>query len=213
MAGHSPLCPAVFLSVDCRNAGDDHPEPPSLIRSGSVCGDRPGRSSRSRSASAPCSSGTCPSAVPGADQQRRPELLFAEKSQWAGRFASDGSRAPTPDRGGGPPQWVTCGDPQAVRDGVRRRVTAHASMCQAQPAKGVTAVQHLQFPKPFEHAHPPVRNVNDYEINRKAEEEVRAVLNHLSAQDRALTRIVEALASRLHALPPAGDPPGNTSPV
>ena len=47
-------------------------------------------------------------------------------------------------------------------------------------------MQHLQFPKPFEHAHPPVRNVNDYEINRKAEEEVRAVLNHLSAQDRAL---------------------------
>ena len=74
-------------------------------------------------------------------------------------------------------------------------------------------MQHLQFPKPFEHAHPPVRNVNDYEINRNAEEEVRAVLNHLSAQDRALTRIVEALASRLHALPPAGDPPGNTSPV
>ena len=54
---------------------------------------------------------------------------------------------------------------------------------------------------------------NDYEINRKAEEEVRAVLDHLSAQDQALTRIVEALASRLHALPPAGDPPGNTSPV
>jgi uncharacterized membrane protein len=174
-------------------------------------------------------------------------------------------------------------------------------MCQNQPAKGATAVQHLQFPKPFEHAHPPIRNVNeieverltssqraadrvaaivgswwfigtqsvvllgwawlnvtaaihhwdpypfilmnlflslqaaytapvlmmsqnrlaardrleahnDYEINRKAEEEVRAVLDHLSAQDRALTRIVEALASRFNALPPAGDPPG-TSPV
>jgi uncharacterized membrane protein len=175
-------------------------------------------------------------------------------------------------------------------------------MCQAQPAKGVTAVQYIQFPKPFEHAHPPIRDVNeieierltssqraadrvaaivgswwfigtqsvvllgwaslnvtaavhhwdpypfilmnlflslqaaytapvlmmsqnrlaardrleahnDYEINRKAEEEVRAVLDHLSAQDQALTRIVEALASRLHALPPAGGPPGNTSPV
>ena len=37
---------------------------------------------------------------------------------------------------------------------------------------------------------------NDYEINRKAEEEVRAVLDHLSAQDEALTRIVETLAAR-----------------
>ncbi len=43
---------------------------------------------------------------------------------------------------------------------------------------------------------------NDYEINRKAEEEVRAVLDHLSAQDQALTRIVEALASRLDASQP-----------
>jgi uncharacterized membrane protein len=34
---------------------------------------------------------------------------------------------------------------------------------------------------------------NDYEINRKAEEEVRAVLEHLSAQDAALTKMVEAL--------------------
>ena len=34
---------------------------------------------------------------------------------------------------------------------------------------------------------------NDFEINRKAEEEVRAVLEHLSAQDQALARIVEAL--------------------
>lgn len=44
---------------------------------------------------------------------------------------------------------------------------------------------------------------NDYEINRKAEEEVRAVLDHLSAQDQALTHIVEALASRLDAAQPA----------
>jgi uncharacterized membrane protein len=38
---------------------------------------------------------------------------------------------------------------------------------------------------------------NDYEINRKAEEEVRAVLDHLSAQDEALTRIVQALVGTL----------------
>jgi uncharacterized membrane protein len=34
---------------------------------------------------------------------------------------------------------------------------------------------------------------NDFEINRKAEEEVRAVLEHLSAQDAALAKIVETL--------------------
>jgi uncharacterized membrane protein len=157
-------------------------------------------------------------------------------------------------------------------------------MCQHQPAKGATAVEPIQFPKPFAHVHPPVRNVNeieverltssqraadrvaaivgswwfigiqsvilaawaalnvtayiqhwdpypfilmnlflslqaaytapvlmmsqnrlaardrleahnDYEINRKAEEEVRAVLEHLTAQDQALTRIVESLVS------------------
>ncbi len=39
---------------------------------------------------------------------------------------------------------------------------------------------------------------NDYEINRKAEEEVRAVLDHLSAQDAALAKIVETLASKLN---------------
>ena len=37
---------------------------------------------------------------------------------------------------------------------------------------------------------------NDFEINRKAEEEVRAILDHLSAQDAALVKIVEALAAR-----------------
>lgn len=155
-------------------------------------------------------------------------------------------------------------------------------------AKGAGHMDRLQFPKPFEHAHPPVRNVNeieierltvgqraadrvaaivgswwfigtqsailvawaainltawiqhwdpypfilmnlflslqaaytapmlmmsqnrlaardrleahnDYEINRKAEEEVRAVLDHLTAQDQALTKIVEALAARMGA--------------
>ena len=160
-------------------------------------------------------------------------------------------------------------------------------------------MQHLQFPKPFEHVHPPIRNVNeieierltvgqraadrvaavvgswwfisiqsvillgwaglnvtaavnhwdpypfilmnlflslqaaytapmlmmsqnrlaardrleahnDYEINRKAEEEVRAVLDHLSAQDQALTRIVETLAVRLNAVPAAGGTTGGS---
>jgi hypothetical protein len=46
------------------------------------------------------------------------------------------------------------------------------------------AVPLIQFPKPFEHAHPPVRNVNEL------------VLDHLTAQDEALRRIVEALAAR-----------------
>lgn len=40
---------------------------------------------------------------------------------------------------------------------------------------------------------------NDYQINRKAEEEVRAVLDHLSAQDEALTKIVESLVGTLEA--------------
>ena len=39
---------------------------------------------------------------------------------------------------------------------------------------------------------------NDYEINRKAEEELRAVLDHLSTQDEALTKIVEALAAKMN---------------
>ena len=70
-------------------------------------------------------------------------------------------------------------------------------------------MQLIHFPKPFEHAHPPVRNVNeieahnDYEINRKAEEEVRAVLEHLSAQDAALAKIVETLAARTNGNEPA----------
>lgn len=47
---------------------------------------------------------------------------------------------------------------------------------------------------------------NDYEINRKAEEEVRAVLEHLTAQDAALAKIVEAVAALLDQRPggPAG---------
>ena len=38
---------------------------------------------------------------------------------------------------------------------------------------------------------------NDFEINRKAEEEVRVVLEHLSAQDEALTKIALALVEAL----------------
>jgi uncharacterized membrane protein len=34
---------------------------------------------------------------------------------------------------------------------------------------------------------------NDYLINQKAEEEVRAILDHLAAQDRALTQMNELL--------------------
>jgi uncharacterized membrane protein len=34
---------------------------------------------------------------------------------------------------------------------------------------------------------------NDYLINQKAEEEVRAILDHLSAQDQALTQIHQIL--------------------
>ena len=45
---------------------------------------------------------------------------------------------------------------------------------------------------------------NDYEINRKAEEEVRAVLEHLSAQDAALAKIVETMVGRMN-----GDGPAN----
>ena len=37
---------------------------------------------------------------------------------------------------------------------------------------------------------------NDFLINQKAEEEVRAILDHLSAQDTALTTILDALGTR-----------------
>ena len=39
---------------------------------------------------------------------------------------------------------------------------------------------------------------------RKAEEEVRAVLDHLSAQDEALTKIVETLATKMNGTAQAG---------
>ena len=48
-------------------------------------------------------------------------------------------------------------------------------------------MQRIHFPKPFEHAHPPVR----------------AVLEHLSAQDAALAKIVEAMAARMSGNGPA----------
>ena len=44
---------------------------------------------------------------------------------------------------------------------------------------------------------------NDYEVNRKAEEELRAVLDHLSAQDAALAKIVETLAGKMNGNGPA----------
>jgi uncharacterized membrane protein len=34
---------------------------------------------------------------------------------------------------------------------------------------------------------------NDYQINHKAEEEIRAILEHLAAQDQALARIHQIL--------------------
>ncbi len=34
---------------------------------------------------------------------------------------------------------------------------------------------------------------NDYQINQKAEEEIRAILDHLAAQDQALTRMAQML--------------------
>jgi hypothetical protein len=48
-------------------------------------------------------------------------------------------------------------------------------------------------------------------VGHQVEEEVRAVLDHLSAQDRALARIVEALVVKLNGPPPAATLPGVTS--
>ena len=50
---------------------------------------------------------------------------------------------------------------------------------------------------------------NDYVVNQKAEEEVRAVLDHLAAQDQALALIHEMLLARdPGAAERAGDSPG-----
>ncbi len=50
---------------------------------------------------------------------------------------------------------------------------------------------------------------NDYVVNQKAEEEVRAVLDHLAAQDQALAVIHEMLLARdPGAAERAGDSPG-----
>lgn len=46
---------------------------------------------------------------------------------------------------------------------------------------------------------------NDYLTNLKAEEEIRAVLDHLAAQDQALQTILEHLDSRLSAPDGQGD--------
>ncbi|HUJ43811.1 MAG TPA: DUF1003 domain-containing protein [Opitutaceae bacterium] len=42
---------------------------------------------------------------------------------------------------------------------------------------------------------------NDYELNKKTEVEIRAVLNHLAAQDRALAEIHSALGELNHRRP------------
>jgi hypothetical protein len=75
-------------------------------------------------------------------------------------------------------------------------------------------VQKVQFPKRYDHAHPPVRSVNEIEVERltagqRAADRVAtivgswrfigiqsAVLEHLSAQDEALAKIVETLAAQ-----------------
>jgi uncharacterized membrane protein len=46
---------------------------------------------------------------------------------------------------------------------------------------------------------------NDYQINQKAEEEVRAILDHLAAQDRALAHIHELLQTLALDSEPAED--------
>jgi len=55
----------------------------------------------------------------------------------------------------------------------------------------------VHVPTRFEHAHPPVRNVNEIEVERLTFGQ-RAVLDHLSSQDEALTKIVETLATRVN---------------
>jgi len=57
-------------------------------------------------------------------------------------------------------------------------------------------VQVIRFPRPSEHAHPPVRNVNEIEVEPLTFGQ-RAVLEHLSAQDEALAKIIEAMAARM----------------
>jgi len=51
---------------------------------------------------------------------------------------------------------------------------------------------------------------NDFLINQKAEEEIRAILEHLAAQDLALLRISEALVA-LSAAPGSARPPAGRS--
>ncbi|MBN1799768.1 MAG: DUF1003 domain-containing protein [Spirochaetales bacterium] len=75
------------------------------------------------------------------------------------------------------------------------------------------------FPPPYEHKHPPIRNVNDllseklatgqkiaekdrieahndYQVNLKSEEEVRAILKHLHAQNNALAELLSILSDK-----------------
>jgi hypothetical protein len=77
-------------------------------------------------------------------------------------------------------------------------------MTQFHPPEGAAAVQVIRLQKLLEHSHPPVRSVNesgahnDDQINRTAEEEVRAVLDHLIAQDEALAKMFVTLAVRMN---------------
>ncbi len=51
---------------------------------------------------------------------------------------------------------------------------------------------------------------NDYQVNIKSEEEIRAVLDHLVAQDQALAQIQQFLADRFNSGAAAADPkPGS----
>ena len=43
---------------------------------------------------------------------------------------------------------------------------------------------------------------NDYDVNQKAEEEIRAILDHLAAQDEALAHIYDSVTSFQQSRPP-----------
>ncbi|MEZ4617541.1 MAG: DUF1003 domain-containing protein [Caldilineaceae bacterium] len=49
---------------------------------------------------------------------------------------------------------------------------------------------------------------NDFLINQKAEEEIRAILDHLDAQNKALAEIHQQLLAREKSVPDPGNTPG-----
>ncbi|HKJ92642.1 MAG TPA: DUF1003 domain-containing protein [Longimicrobiales bacterium] len=49
---------------------------------------------------------------------------------------------------------------------------------------------------------------NDYLTNLRAEEEIRAVLDHLAAQDAALMEVLDVLMGAVGRIPPPPGPPG-----